>query len=207
MKKGKFIVFEGNEGTGKSTHIKRLSKYLDSISHKHIVTREPGGTDFGEKVRTILLDTKSQLDPLSEALLFYSSRIMNYRNIILEAINRGETVICDRFHFSTLVYQGMCEDCKEVTDLHVVLDNYFSKHISLIVYLDADIETCLSRMSRRSTSDKFESQGRDFITKVKSSYDSLFSTNKKVFRVDTANNADTVSDLIIERVQELINES
>ena len=206
MKRGKFIVFEGNEGTGKSTHIRRLSEYLNSISHKHLVTREPGGTEFGEKIRAILLDTKSQLDPLSEALLFYSSRIMNYRNIILDAINRGETVICDRFHFSTVVYQGMCENCKEVIDLHNALDNYFSEYISLVVYLDADVETCLARLSRRKVSDKFEAQGKAFISKVKESYDSLFSSNKKVFRIDTDDSLDEVSNLILERVKDVIDE-
>ena len=206
MKKGKFIIFEGNEGTGKSTHIRRLSEYLDSINHKHIVTREPGGTDFGEKIRAILLDMKSELDPLSEAMLFYSSRIMNYRKIILEAINRGETVICDRFHFSTIVYQGMCENCKEVSDLHDALNAYFSEYISLVIYLDADLDTCLARMSRRDVSDKFEAKGKAFIAKVKESYDSLFSSNEKVFRVDTANSPDIVSSLIIEKIREIIDE-
>ena len=206
MKRGKFIVFEGNEGTGKSTHIRRLSEYLNSIGHKHLVTREPGGTEFGEKIRAILLDTKSQLDPLSEALLFYSSRIMNYRNIILDAINRGETVICDRFHFSTVVYQGMCENCNEVIDLHSALDNYFSEYISLVVYLDADVETCLARLSRRKVSDKFEAQGKAFISKVKESYDRLFSSNKKVFRIDTGDSLDVVSNLILERVKDVIDE-
>ena len=206
MKRGKFIIFEGNEGTGKSTHIRRLSEYFDSISHKHIVTREPGGTEFGEKIRGILLDTKSQLDPLTEALLFYSSRVMNYRNIILDALNKGETVICDRFHFSTIVYQGMCENCKEVTDLHIALNDYFSEYISLVVYLDADIETCLARINRREVSDKFESQGEAFIAKVKESYDSLFSSNKKVFRVDTGDNPDVVFNLILEKVREVIDE-
>ena len=66
---------------------------------------------------------------------------MNYRNIILETINKGETVICDRFHFSTIVYQGMCENCKEVSDLHDALNDYFSEYISLIVYLDVDVDT------------------------------------------------------------------
>ena len=206
MKRGKFIVFEGNEGTGKSTHIRRLSEYLNSIGHKHLVTREPGGTEFGEKIRAILLDTKSQLDPLSEALLFYSSRIMNYRNIILDAINRGETVICDRFHFSTVVYQGMCENCNEVIDLHNALDNYFSEYISLVVDLDADVETCLARLSRRKVSDKFEAQGKAFISKVKESYDRLFSSNKKVFRIDTDDSLDEVSNLILERVKDVIDE-
>ena len=206
MKRGKFIVFEGNEGTGKSTHIRRISEYLNSIGHKHIVTREPGGTDFGEKIRAILLDTKSELDPLSEALLFYSSRIMNYRNIILETINKGETVICDRFHFSTIVYQGMCENCKEVSDLHDALNDYFSEYISLVVYLDADVDTCLSRMSRRDVSDKFEAKGKAFIAKVKESYDSLFSSNEKVFKVNTADNTNIVSNLILDIICEVIDE-
>ncbi len=206
MKRGKFIIFEGNEGTGKSTHIRRLSEYFDSVNHKHIVTREPGGTEFGEKIRRILLDTKSQLDPLSEALLFYSSRIMNYRNIILDALNRGETVICDRFHYSTIVYQGMCGDCKEVSELHNILNDYFSEYISLVVYLDADLKTCLARMSRRKVSDKFEAQGEAFIAKVKKSYDSLFASNQKVFRVDTTDNPDVVFSRISEKVREIINE-
>ena len=206
MKRGKFIVFEGNEGTGKSTHIRRISEYLNSIGHKHIVTREPGGTDFGEKIRAILLDTKSELDPLSEALLFYSSRIMNYRNIILETINKGETVICDRFHFSTIVYQGMCENCKKVSDLHDALNDYFSEYISLVVYLDADVDTCLSRMSRRDVSDKFEAKGKAFIAKVKESYDSLFSSNEKVFKVNTADNTNIVSNLILDKICEVIDE-
>ena len=206
MKRGKFIIFEGNEGTGKSTHIRRLSEYFDSVNHKHIVTREPGGTEFGEKIRRILLDTKSQLDPLSEALLFYSSRIMNYRNIILDALKRGETVICDRFHYSTIVYQGMCGDCKEVSELHNILNDYFSEYISLVVYLDADLKTCLARMSRRKVSDKFEAQGEAFIAKVKKSYDSLFASNQKVFRVDTTDNSDVVFSRILEKVREIINE-
>ncbi len=206
MKRGKFIIFEGNEGTGKSTHIRLLTEYFKSINHKHIVTREPGGTEFGEKIREILLDTNSQLDSLSEALLFYASRILNYRTIILDAINKGETVICDRFHYSTIVYQGMCSNCKEVSDIHNALNEYFSKYISLVIYLDADVETCLARISRRKVSDKFEVQGEAFIAKVKESYDSLFASNQKVFRVDTTDNSDLVSNLILNKVREVINE-
>jgi len=82
----------------------------------------------------------------------------------------------------------------------------FSEYISLVVYLDADIETCLARINRREVSDKFEAQGEAFIAKVKESYDSLFSSNKKVFRVDTADNPDVVFNLILEKVREVIDE-
>ena len=140
MPNKKFIVFEGNEGTGKSTHINFASNYLAQKKIKHIVTREPGGTSFGESVRSILLDKNSDLDSLSEAMLFYASRVFNYNNIILKALNDGKYVICDRFHYSTLVYQGLAENNKRVIELHELLDSYFSEHISLIIHLDASIQ-------------------------------------------------------------------
>ena len=86
MTSTKFIVFEGNEGTGKSTHIRSVSEYLKEINVDHIVTREPGGTEFGESVRDVLLNQNSNLDPLSEAMLFYSSRIFNYNHIMINDI-------------------------------------------------------------------------------------------------------------------------
>ena len=109
-------------------------------------------------------------------------------------------------HFSTIVYQGMCENCKEVSDLHDALNDYFSEYISLIVYLDVDVDTCLSRMSRRDVSDKFEAKGKAFIANVKESYDSLFSSNEKVFKVNTADNPDIVSNLILDKICEVIDE-
>ena len=121
---GKFIIFEGNEGTGKSTHIQYASDYLKKCNIECIVTREPGGTTFGESVRDILLDTNSSLDSVSEAVLFYASRVYNYNNVILKALSEGKYVICDRFHYSTLVYQGMAENNEKVIQLHKTLDSY-----------------------------------------------------------------------------------
>ena len=174
MTKGKFIVFEGNEGTGKSTHIDYASDYLHKCNIEHVVTREPGGTDFGESVRKILLNKDSTLDSTSEAILFYASRVYNYNNIILRAINDGKYVICDRFHYSTLVYQGLVPKNQRVIDVHYALDSYFSKYISLIFYLDAEIDTCLSRINVRKNSDKFEQQGESFLLSIKQSYSKIF---------------------------------
>ena len=83
MSIGKFIIFEGNEGTGKSTHISFAADYLKKNKIECVVTREPGGTKFGESIRDILLDSKSNLDSTSEAVLFYASRVYNYNNIPL----------------------------------------------------------------------------------------------------------------------------
>ena len=98
---------------------------------EYVVTREPGGTKFGESIRDILLDSKSNLDSTSEAILFYASRVYNYNNIILRALNEGKYVICDRFHYSTLVYQGIAQNNKDVIGLHEALDPFFSKNISV----------------------------------------------------------------------------
>ena len=206
MPNKKFIVFEGNEGTGKSTHIKFASDYLTQQKIKHIVTREPGGTSFGESVRSILLDKNSDLDSLSEAMLFYASRVFNYNNIILKALDDNKYVICDRFHYSTLVYQGLAENNKRVVELHRVLDSYFSEHISLIIHLDASIETCLSRINIRKISDKFEEKGKDFLVKIKSSYEQVFLNNKKCVKVLTDNKINDVQASIQKHLDKVIDE-
>ena len=100
----RLIVFEGNEGTGKSTHIKLLSQYLSERNIKHYITREPGGSEYGEVIREMVLDKDSNLDALSDALLLYSSRFYNFNNVLIKKILSGEFVITDRFHYSTLVY-------------------------------------------------------------------------------------------------------
>ena len=201
----KFIVFEGNEGTGKSTHIDFASKHLNKNKIDHIVTREPGGTPVGESIRKILLDNKSNLEPFSESLLFYASRIINYHSVILRALNNNQTVICDRFHYSTLVYQGLYNSDQNVVNLHKVLDPYFSKRISIIFHLDADIDTCLSRINKRKSSDKFESKGKDFLIKIQNGYDSVFKDNKKVIKIQTNQDTNIVNSLITKHLDELIN--
>ncbi|MEC8996240.1 MAG: dTMP kinase [Pseudomonadota bacterium] len=206
MTKAKFIVFEGNEGTGKSTHIDFTSDYLTKNNIKHIVTREPGGTPAGESIRKILLDNKSNLDPFSESLLFYASRIINYHSVILKALDNGKSVICDRFHYSTLVYQGLSKINQNVINLHKSLDKYFAEKISLIFYLDADIDTCLSRINRRESSDKFESKGKKFLEKIQKSYSEVFKDNKKAIKVETNQDKDIVNKTIIKNIDKLFND-
>ncbi len=206
MRDNKFIIFEGNEGTGKSTHIDFASKHLNKNKIDHIITREPGGTPAGEDIRKILLDAKSNLEPFSESLLFYASRIINYHDVILRALDNHQTVICDRFHYSTLVYQGLYHSDQSVINLHKVLDSYFSKRISIIFYLDADIETCLERINKRKSSDKFETKGKDFLIKIKENYEKVFSNNKKVIKIKTDKEKELVQREITEHLNKLINE-
>ncbi len=201
----RFIIFEGNEGTGKSTHINFASKYLTEKGVKNIITREPGGTALGESIRDIILDDKLELDAISEAILFYASRITNYNNIILNSLNEGVYVICDRFHYSTLVYQGICCGDKKVMSLHEILDDYFSKKISIIFHLDASIENCLSRINSRTSSDKFESQGEELLVKIKSAYNQVFKGNNKVIKIMTDEKKILVQQNIAKHLDKLLN--
>ena len=102
---GRVIVFEGGEGSGKSTQLRRLSAYLTERVVAHVCLREPGGTPLGTEVRRILLDRASDIEPRAEALLFMASRAQLVQREIRPAIARGDIVLLDRFFLSTYAYQ------------------------------------------------------------------------------------------------------
>lgn len=107
MKKGYFITFEGGDGAGKSTQISKLKEYLQSKGFDVILTREPGGTDIGEKIRHIILDPENkEMDAVTEAMLYAASRAQHVAQVIKPAIDDGKIVICDRFIDSSIAYQG-----------------------------------------------------------------------------------------------------
>ena len=104
MTRGKFITFEGIDGAGKSTHIPAFSEFLRSLGHRVMVTREPGGTELGERLREITLH--HAMDPVTELLLVFAARAEHLAARIRPALARGEWVVCDRFTDSTFAYQG-----------------------------------------------------------------------------------------------------
>jgi dTMP kinase len=107
MRSGIFITFEGPDGSGKTTQIQRLSDYLQEQGQDIFVTREPGGTDIGEKIREIVLDPiHKEMDKVTEALLYAASRAQHVAEVIKPTLEAGKTVICDRFMDSSIAYQG-----------------------------------------------------------------------------------------------------
>ena len=101
-----FITFEGMDGAGKTTQIRLLQERLEKAGERVVVTREPGGNALAEKIRALLLDPASEMDPLTEAYLYAAARAEHVRRVILPALQRGETVLCDRYLDSSLAYQG-----------------------------------------------------------------------------------------------------
>ncbi|MFP4478482.1 MAG: dTMP kinase [Candidatus Izemoplasmatales bacterium] len=145
--KGKFITFEGTEGSGKTSVIKEIKTHYENLGYKILTTREPGGIRIAEQIRTILLDKDNQeMDPRTEALLFAAARRQHVVEKILPALEAGYIVICDRFVDSSLIYQGHARGIgvDKVFDI-----NYFAIEEALpdlTIFVDVRPEVGLERV-------------------------------------------------------------
>ncbi|MEO5818782.1 MAG: dTMP kinase [Gemmatimonadaceae bacterium] len=164
---GRLIVFEGGEGSGKSTQLRRLSSALGRKGTPHICLREPGGTSLGTEVRRLLLDRTSDIDPRAEALLFMASRAQLVQREIRPALERGDVVLLDRFFLSTYAYQiaghGLPED-------EVRTANRFATGglvPDLTILLSFPVVEGLARAAHRAAShDRMEAMGESFHHRV-----------------------------------------
>ena len=150
MTKGVFITFEGGEGTGKSTQLRLLEKYLKGLNIPVIATREPGGTSAGELIRELLVNGKTdRWSPLTETLLHYASRYEHITNLIQPAILSGQWILCDRYTDSTFAYQGFSQgvDLKIINQLNKIVTSQLNPNLTII--LDLPIEIGLKRAEKR----------------------------------------------------------
>ena len=184
-----FITFEGGEGSGKSTQINLLSKYLISTSHKVFVTREPGGSLGAETIRKLLVTgNPNRWDAHTEALLMYAARRDNFIRIIKPKLSEGNIVISDRFSDSTKVYQGYVGGVSvaNIDLLHKFsLDNFYP---DLTFFLDLDVSKGLERAnSRKSNEMRFESKGLEFHENIRKSYLKLASEETaRIYIIDAS---------------------
>ena len=171
MKKGWFITVEGGEGAGKSTQITRIAQWLHERGHTVVQTREPGGTALAEKLRDILLDNDNvALSSLAELLLMFASRAEHLDDLIRPALERGETVICDRFTDATWAYQGGGRGLpsKPISTLEQLVHGDLQPDLTLL--FDLPVAVGLERAARRSASDRFESESLAFFERVRDAY-------------------------------------
>jgi dTMP kinase len=166
---GLFIAFEGVEGAGKGTQIRLAEEYLRSAGHDVLVTREPGGTELGERIRDVLLDPKTgKLDARSEALLFAAARAQTVTSVIRPALADGKIVICDRYVDSSLAYQGWARGLGEQDVLTLNVWATQGLFPDLVVLLHLEPERGLLRSTEAP--DRMEMEGEDFHTKVADAY-------------------------------------
>lgn len=181
--RGKFITFEGGEGSGKSTQLKFLARRFSAQRIPHTVTREPGGTDFAEKLRGFILspDTPDRTT-LAEILLFLAARADHVDKVIRPALEAGQFVLCDRFSDSTAAYQCLTRgglSLKDYAALEAVVLRGLTPDTTIM--LDVSAETGLRRAAHRrgnSKADAFEGRGEQFHRDLRESYKMLAYTNQ-----------------------------
>ena len=164
-----FISFEGIEGSGKSSLIKNLKNYYKNHALDVFFTKEPGGTELGEKIREILLDPTSEIDPSSELFLLMADRIHHVKNKINPNLNENKIVFCDRYIDSTIAYQGGGRDLDD-KDIEGMIKMLKLPIPDLTILLDVPVETGLMRAKERSELDRFEKEDIDFHKKIRQSY-------------------------------------
>jgi len=184
---GMFITFEGSEGTGKTTQIQRLTSKLEELGRNVTVSREPGGTALGEEIRHLLKHAASgkNMVPRTELLLFAASRAQHVDELIQPNLQLGNIVICDRFHDSTTVYQGIARaiDGAIVESINQIAIASTLPDITILI--DLDPEEGFRRIESRNTEppDRMEQEHMDFYKAVRQGYLHLAKNNSDRFLV------------------------
>lgn len=202
MNKGKFITFEGGEGSGKTTQSKMFCQYLSKNNIEYILTREVGGTIEAEQIREIVVH--ADLLPISELLLIMAARAEHINKVILPALKLGKWVVCDRFIDSTAAYQGNNVTINKVYELHNNILNNFMPDITFFIDIDPDI--ALQRALTRGENNKFEYKGLDFHKQVYQNFVNISENYSS--RVKVINGLEDVNDihcLIKEQIDALLN--
>lgn len=171
MSRGCFITFEGIEGAGKTTQIKKLRRRIEELGRKALVTREPGGPPLSEGIRELLLSPAYRnMDPVAELLLYLASRAQHVRETIAPAVAAGEVVLCDRFGESTIAYQGAGRGLEErvVRELHALASGGLTPDLTIV--LDVRAEEGLQRARRRGARDRIELESIEFHERVRQGY-------------------------------------
>jgi dTMP kinase len=168
--RGRFITLEGIDGAGKSTHIPWIAEYLGAHGRVVRVTREPGGTPLGERLRALLLDPQQRVSAETEALLMFAARNEHLRLVVVPALERGEWVLCDRFTDATFAYQGGGRGI--AAERLETLERWVQGEMQpdLTLYFDVPTEVARGRLDAVRSADRFEREHAEFFERVREGY-------------------------------------
>lgn len=189
---GLFIAFEGVEGAGKSTHVRRLSERLDRMEIAHLFVREPGGTPAGERIRELVLDPETPVFAETELLLYLASRAEFVRRVVLPALERDELVIADRFELSSYAYQGVGRDLglERVRDLNAFATGGLKPDGTILLSLDPEV----GRGRQRGAADRLEREHTGFHRAVAQAYARLAESEAGVVTIRSDRPLDEVQE-------------
>jgi len=208
-KRGQFVTFEGGEGTGKSTQVKRLASSLEAIGTDCHITREPGGTQGAEDIRRLLVEgAVERWDPASELLLHNAARVEHLAKTVRPALDAGVWVLCDRFTDSTMAYQGHGHglDTTMVANLHWLLYGSFKPDLTLI--LDLKVNDALARTQSRNASEtRYERMNQSFHDRVRLGFLEIAKAEPaRCVVVDASGDIEEVERRIFEITREKLNQ-
>lgn len=189
-----FISFEGTEGVGKTTLIRKIHQYFEQQGKEVVLTREPGGTPLAEQIRSLLLavNHEEQMSHDTELLLIYAARAQHLQRVILPALEAGNIVLSDRFADASFAYQcsgrGLSQE-----KLQLLNQTFVAKMPNITFWLDAPIELGMTRARERGALDRFEQEKLSFFAKVRAGYETLWRAEpERMKRLDATQNADVV---------------
>jgi dTMP kinase len=210
--RGKFITFEGLDGAGKSTQLKRLAGYLRKRGLDVIITREPGGTSLGSRLRAVLLNSRtSGISPMAELGLMLADRAQHIDEKILPALERGQWVLCDRFSDSSEAYQGGGRELgsQMVHQLHKILCHDLKPDLTILML--SDLAASIARARRRNTAkskkkkdeNRFEQESESFHQRVADAYLAIATREpQRIVKVDAREPIPIVHEKIVQTVEE-----
>lgn len=206
--RGKFITFEGLDGCGKSTQLEKLAAVLRAEGIDVLTTREPGGTEIGERIRAVLLDSRTAgLDPWAEMALMFASRAQQIAQVIVPSLESGRWVLCDRYTDSTEAYQGGGRQLgnDSVLRVHEVLCRGLWPDLTIL--MDSDVDRSVKRARRRNLAavdgarpdeNRFEQESHAFFTRVRQAYMEIANREpQRVALVDARRPAEVVHPEIV----------
>ena len=189
-----FISFEGTEGVGKTTLIRKIHQYFEQQGKQVLLTREPGGTPLAEQIRSLLLavNHEEQMSHDTELLLIYAARAQHLQQVIVPALEAGKIVLSDRFTDASFAYQcagrGLSQE-----KLQLLNQTFISQMPKITFWLDAPIELGMTRARERGALDRFEQEKLSFFAKVRAGYETLWQAEpERIKRLDATQNADVV---------------
>jgi dTMP kinase len=209
MPRGLFVTFEGLDGSGKSTQLRRLQEWLEAEGFAVTATRQPGGTLIGERIRGLLLDSRTdKLASLAELGLMFSDRAQSIAEIITPALETGRVVLCDRFTDSSEAYQGGGRQLgsRVVLDLHAALCGGLQPDLTLLLLPNFEISLARARRRNQRTvaatgtdENRFEKENSEFYRRVFDKYQEIAAREpSRVTAIDSDGSIDEVHRLIVE---------
>lgn len=200
-----FISFEGTEGVGKTTLIRKIYDYWGQQGQQVVLTREPGGTPLAEQIRALLLainhDEKMSHD--TELLLIYAARAQHLEQVILPALDAGKVVLCDRFSDASFAYQCAGRGLSE-TKLDTLNQTFVSRMPDMTFWLDAPVELGMTRARERGALDRFEQEKVSFFEQVRAGYTQLWQAQpERIKRLDASQAPEQVFEQALQHLQAL----